>query len=126
VVIGGVAAILHGVPRMTGDIDLLIEASLDNARRMLAVLKELGYDTSEFVTPAELLSVKLLMFENGIKIDVMMQIPGLDFSTAWNNKEIHCVDEQAFYLVSKADLIASKLAAGRQKDQEDVKALTQT
>ncbi len=125
VVIGGVAAILHGVPRMTGDIDLLIESTPDNARRMLDTLKDLGYDTSELVTPEGLLTVKLLMFENGIKIDVMMRIPGLDFATAWQHKEIHHIEEQSFYLVSKADLIASKLAAGRQKDRDDVAALTQ-
>ncbi len=126
VVIGGVAAILHGVTRMTGDIDLLIETTLDNAGRMLAALNDLGYDTSELVSPEGLLTVKLLMFENGIKIDVMMWIPGLEFATAWQRKEIHHIDEQLFYLVSKADLIASKMAAGRQKDRDDVAALTQT
>ena len=124
VVIGGVAAILHGVPRMTGDIDLLIEAKLDNAQRMLDVLKELGYETSDLVTPAELIKVKLLMFENGIKVDVMMHIPGVDFATAWVNKELQYADDQPFYLMSKADLVASKLAAGRQKDLADVEVLT--
>ena len=124
VVIGGVAAILHGVPRMTGDIDLLIDATLDNAQRMLDTLEDLGYDTSELVTPEGLLAVKLLMFENGIKVDVMMRVPGLDFATAWKNREIQHVGKQLFYLVSKADLIASKLGAGRQKDLDDVEALT--
>ena len=74
VVIGGVAAILHGVPRMTGDIDLLIEASLENARCMLQTLQDLGYDTADLVTPEGLAAVKLLMFETGIKIDVMRHI----------------------------------------------------
>ncbi len=126
VVIGGVAVVLHGVPRMTGDIDLFIEASVENARRMLAVLKELGYATSDLVTPEGLAAVKLLMFENGIKVDVMLEIPGLDFATAWANKLIMRAGDQEFYLVSKADLIAAKQAAGRQRDLEDVAALLQT
>jgi hypothetical protein len=123
VVIGGVAAILHGVPRMTGDIDIFIEASPENAGKMLKTLRDLGYETSELVTPAGLIAVKLLMFENGIKIDVMMQIPGLDFATAWANKEVKYAGEQQFYIISKADLIASKLAAGRERDLADVAAL---
>jgi hypothetical protein len=122
-VIGGVAVVLHGVPRMTGDIDLFIEASVENARRMLAVLRELGYETSDLVTPEGLAAVKLLMFENGIKVDVMLDIPGLDFATAWANKLVKRAGEQEFYLVSKADLIAAKQAAGRPRDLEDVAAL---
>jgi len=51
VIIGGVAAILHGVPRMTGDIDIFIEPGPENARRMLNALGDLGYETSELVTP---------------------------------------------------------------------------
>ena len=38
VVIGGIAAVLHGVPRVTFDLDLLIEATPDNAGRLLAAL----------------------------------------------------------------------------------------
>lgn len=123
VVIGGVAAILHGVPRMTGDIDLFIEATVDNTQRMLEVLKDLGYETTDLVTPAGLAAVKLLMFENGVKIDVMLQIPGLDFATAWANKLTMRAGDQTFYVVSKADLIAAKRAAGRRRDLADVAAL---
>lgn len=124
VVIGGVAAILHGVPRMTGDIDIFIDAGLENAQRMLNTLNDLGYDTSELLTPAGLAAVKLLMFENSIKIDVMLQIPGVEFATAWANKEVKHTGQQKFYIISKADLITSKLAAGRKKDLADVEALT--
>jgi hypothetical protein len=124
VVIGGVAAILHGVPRMTGDIDIFIEPGAENARRMLNALGDLGYETSELVTPEGLAAVKMLIFENQIKIDVMLKIPGLDFATAWANRQIQSVGDQTFYIVSKADLIASKLASGRKRDLADVAALT--
>ena len=124
VVIGGVAVILHGVPRMTGDIDLFIAATRDNIQRMLSVLQTLGYETADLVTPDGLAAVKLLMFENGIKVDIMLEIPGLDFATAWANKLVLHIDGQEFYLVAKADLIAAKRAAGRRRDLEDVAALT--
>lgn len=124
VVIGGVAAILHGVPRMTGDIDIFIKSSHENAGRMLNTLRDLGYETSELVTPAGLTAVKMLMFENGIKIDVMLKIPGVEFATAWANRQIQYIGDQEFYIISKEDLIASKLAAGRKRDLADAAALT--
>ena len=39
-VIGGIAAVLYGVPRATFDLDILIEASPENARNLLAALRE--------------------------------------------------------------------------------------
>lgn len=123
VIIGGVAAILHGVPRMTGDIDLFIESGHENAGRMLNTLRELGYETSELITPVGLSAVKMLMFENGIKIDVMLKIPGVAFAEVWANRQIQYIGDQEFYIISKADLIASKLAAGRKRDLDDVAAL---
>ncbi len=123
VIIGGVAAILHGVPRMTGDIDIFIDTSRDNALCMLNTLADLGYETTELVTPDGLVAVKFLIFENGIKIDVMLDIPGLDFATAWANRETMYAGKQSFYIISKVDLITSKLASGRKKDLADVAAL---
>lgn len=116
---------MHGVPRMTGDIDIFIESSIENAERMLNTLKDLGYETSELVTPKGLAAVKMLIFENSIKIDVMLNIPGLKFSRAWSNKKIQYAGNQKFYIISKEDLIASKLAAGRERDLADVAALMQ-
>ncbi len=46
VVIGGIAAVLHGVPRATFDLDVLIEASLDNATRLLAALEAADFGTA--------------------------------------------------------------------------------
>ncbi len=123
VVIGGVAVVLHGVPRMTGDVDLLIEASVENATRMLAVLHDLGYPTANLVSAQGLSAVKYLMFENGIRIDVMLEIPGIDFATAWANKVTMHTGRQPFYVIAKTDLIIAKRAAGRHQDLEDAAAL---
>ncbi len=53
----------------------------------------------------------------------MLDIPGLDFATAWANRETMYAGKQAFYIISKVDLITSKLASGRKKDLADVAAL---
>ena len=46
VVIGGIAAVLHGVPRATFDLDILIEATPENAQRLLQALLEAGLGTA--------------------------------------------------------------------------------
>ena len=50
VVIGGVASILHGVPRATFDLDILILAEAENAKRLLQALGEAGLGTSSLTT----------------------------------------------------------------------------
>ena len=56
VVIGGIDAVLHGVPCTTFDLDILMEASLENSQWVLAALREAGMGTAALVTPDELLA----------------------------------------------------------------------
>jgi hypothetical protein len=51
-------------------------------------------------------------------------MPGLLFQSAWQNRDSMDYQGQKFYVVSKADLIASKKAAGREVDLEDVRVLS--
>jgi hypothetical protein len=46
-VIGGIAAVLYGVPRATFDLDVLIEPSKENAQRLLDALAEIGFGTAK-------------------------------------------------------------------------------
>jgi len=48
---------------------------------------------------------------------------GIDFPSAWQDKETMTYQGYDFYVLSKKDLISSKLSAGRTKDLEDVKML---
>jgi hypothetical protein len=52
VVIGGIASILHGVPRATFDLDILIEATPENAQRLLDALLEAGLATASLTKSA--------------------------------------------------------------------------
>ncbi len=54
VLIGGIAAILHGVPRATFDLDILIEATLENAQRLIDALLEAGLQTAALTSPTSL------------------------------------------------------------------------
>ena len=55
-VIGGIAAVLHGVPRATFDLDILIEATPENAKKLLDALLEAGLGTAEMTSAKELLA----------------------------------------------------------------------
>ncbi len=123
VVIGGIASILHGVPRATFDLDLLILSDKDNARRMLAALLEAGLGTASLTTPEELLANEITVFKDRVRIDVQTSTPGLAFQTAWQRRETMTYQGQDFFVVCKEDLIASKRGAGRKVDLEDIRLL---
>ena len=123
VVIGEIAAILHGVPRATFDLDILIEATTENAQKLLDVLLEIGLATALLTTARQIVENEITIFQDIIRIDVQTQTLGINFKTAWKNREIMKFRDQEFYVLSKKDLIASKRAAGRKIDLEDVHIL---
>lgn len=123
VVIGGIAAVLHGVPRATFDLDVLIEASPANAQSLLDALLDAGLGTATLTTAQGLLSQEITIFKDRVRIDVQTSTPGLKFEDAWERRETMAYQGQEFYVVSRRDLIASKRAAGRKVDLEDVHLL---
>ncbi len=122
-VIGGIAAVLHGVPRATFDLDILIEATSENAERLLRALSEAGLGTATMITPEALLRHEIVVFQDRVRIDVQTSTPGIVFEEAWARRETMNYRGARFFVLSKADLIASKKAAGRPRDWEDVRIL---
>ena len=123
VVIGGIAAVLHGVPRATFDLDLLIEATSDNAQRLLNALLEAKLGTAGLTTPERLLANEITIFRDRLRIDVQTKTPGLQFAAAWSRKHVMVHHQQEFFVLDVADLIASKKATAREVDLSDVRAL---
>ena len=123
VVIGGIAAVLHGVPRATFDLDILIEATQPNAERLLQALRAAGFGTADLIEAQGLLANEITVFNDRVRIDVQTSTPGLAFADAWNHRETMAYQGQEFYVASRQDVIASKRAAGRRKDLEDVQVL---
>ena len=122
-VIGGIAAVLHGVPRATFDLDILIEASSENATRLLEALENAGLGTASLITPESLLMNEITVFEDRVRIDAQTRTPGISFEQAWQRREEMQYNNQRFYVVSRQDLIDSKRAAGRSVDLDDVRLL---
>lgn len=125
VVIGGLAAIAHGVPRNTFDLDILIEASPDNAQRLLDALIEAGLGTASLTSASQLLAKEITIFKDLTRVDVQTSTPGLRFAEAWAKRTGIPVAGVSVPVVSKDHLIASKRASGRPVDLEDVRILEQ-
>jgi hypothetical protein len=122
-IIGGIASVLYGVPRATFDLDILIEASIENAQSLLDALVEANLGTANLISSQELVEHEITVFKDRVRIDVQTSTPGIEFEKAWENRESMEYRGQEFYVVAKKDLIASKRAAGRDVDLEDVRLL---
>ncbi len=124
VVIGGVAAGIHGVPRATFDLDMLIDATIDNADRLLRALAAAGFGTAALISAAELVKNEITVFRDWFRIDVQTRTPGITFSDTWRRRVTIDRDGVVMLVVSKDDLISAKRASGRPVDLEDVRILT--
>ena len=123
VVIGGIASVLHGVPRATFDLDILIKATPENTRRLLAALLDAGLGTASLTTVEDVLANEITIFRDRVRVDVQTSTPGITFDDAWQRRKTLSYHGQEFFILSKQDLIASKRAAGRDVDIEDVRLL---
>lgn len=123
VVIGGIAAILHGVPRATFDLDILIDPSAENARKLLDAFLDAGIGTASLTTAEEVLENEITVFKDRVRIDVMTATPGVSFADAWEHRVSMSYQGRAFPVLSRVHVIQAKRAAGRPQDLEDVCAL---
>jgi len=123
-IVGGYAVIHHTEPRYTKDIDLFVATDPENARRVYNVLKAFG-------APLEGLTAKsfedvnsfFIMGREPNRIDILMGIPGIDFESAWRNRDTTELRGIELNFIGLDDLITVKKAAGRDQDLMDVKAL---
>lgn len=87
-VVGGYALAFHGRPRHTGDLDIWIGVSEENAERMLKVLKDfglasLGFERDDFLKEGYVTQIGY----PPLRIDILNTIDGVSFKEAYNNKE---------------------------------------
>ncbi|MDQ5847144.1 MAG: nucleotidyltransferase [Acidobacteriota bacterium] len=122
-VIGGIAAVLYGVPRATFDLDILIQPTKQNAQNLLEALAQLNFGTADMITADELVDTEITIFTDRVRLDVQTSTPGILFDEAWPRRVKMSYKGQVFDVVSLADLIKSKTAAGREIDLEDVRLL---
>jgi|SRR3989338_2694884 len=137
-VAGGMAVNLHGVPRFTKDLDILVDTSQSNLKRLGAALKQLGYrprvpvTMDEFLNPAnwpkwkkEKGMIAFTLYRSAVpyeEIDILINSP-IPYSVAGKNRVKLKAGAISVQLVSIDDLIRMKRKAGRNQDLSDIEAL---
>lgn len=123
VVIGGMA-VLSLVPyRTTRDLDVLIEPSLENARKVRAAVKAWGGFEPEY-SAEDFISGDILSFGGLLRVEVHSRVPGGEWDAVWKRKVSGTLVGVAIHFASLDDLIAMKQAAGRpEKDLPDLERL---
>jgi hypothetical protein len=122
-VLGGHAVSFHGYPRFTHDVDLYIRPELTNAERLLDALQDFGFGTIQMSAREFTEPVTVALGHPPYQIDLMTYIKGVDLQEAWASRVEGELDGVSVSFISKAHLIANKLAVGRPEDQADVARL---
>lgn len=125
-VVGAHAMAVHGVPRATGDIDVWIAPSADNAERVWSALLRFGAPVETLGLSREDFTRRDQVVQIGVpprRIDVLTTISGVEFADAWPQRVQHPVGALQVPFIGRAALILNKRASGRAKDRADLEAL---
>ena len=122
VVIGATAGMVHGYSRLTKDLDIFIKPTKENVQKVFQALKEFGYDLQE-TSVEEALKKKLLFRQYIFELDIHPFVKGMSFEKLWEQKVAYPFEGEEVHFASLEDLIQMKEAAGRPKDQEDLRHL---
>ncbi len=124
---GGLAVVIHGYPRLTRDLDLLVrEADLEPARK---ALEGAGFALSSGIltfdagkpTERKLFRVTKAQGQDHLTVDMLLVNPFL--REVWKGREQHLVEGKTLRVVSLEGLIKMKRAAGRPQDLADISQL---
>ena len=123
-IIGAFALAFHVRPRYTKDMDIWIEASTDNANRLLIALNEFGFGSlnlavEDFSTQGNIIQ---LGYEP-VRIDLLTSIKGLKFEDAWKNRVPGPYGKQTVNFIDRQNLIKSKKISNRPQDIADLELL---
>ena len=123
-IVGGYALAYHGSPRYTGDIDIFLRVSPDNAARVEEVIGDFGFSSlglsaRDFCAANQV--VQLGHPPN--RVDLITSLSGVTFEEAWAGREAADVDGLPVHFIGRRAFVKNKRAAGRLKDQADLEAL---
>ena len=126
-VVGAYAMAVHGHPRATGDLDIWVRPSSDNAPRVYLALAEFGAPLDDL--SVEDLTTPGVVFQIGVepsRIDILTSISGVEFNSAWRRRQSIELEGISLNVIGRTDLIVNKRASGRTKDLADAETLDST
>lgn len=126
-VVGAHALAVHGYPRATGDLDIWVRPTKGNADRVWQAIETYraprrNVTRDDFYTPNTVFQIGVAPY----RIDILTSIDGVDFEEAWQKRTDTAVDDIAFCVIGRDELLKNKRASGRPKDLADAAWLEET
>lgn len=123
-IVGAFAVAYHGYPRFTGDIDIFVERSHENARRLLDVIEQFGFgdlniSAQDFLNEDQVIQLGVAPS----RIDILTFLSGVNFEDAWATRTFGELDGLTVPFISKELLKRNKEASGRSQDLADLEHL---
>lgn len=128
VIVGAHALAAHGLPRATGDLDVLVEPTPENAARVIAALESFGAPLAAHGVSCADFETEGNVYQVGLpprRIDLLTSISGVTFDEARASRLAVEVGGMSLSVLGRAALLVNKRATGRPKDIVDAEALEQ-
>ena len=123
-IVGAHAMAVHGRPRATGDLDIWVRPTPENAERVWTALEVFGAPLHEL--SKDDLSTTDVVFQIGLpptRIDLLTSISGVEFEAAWAGRVPLRLGDVEAMVIGREELIQNKRAVGRPRDVADVAEL---
>jgi len=124
VIVGAHSLAFHARPRYTGDLDILVRPSPENAAKLVSLLRDFGFAKgdlaeSDFTVPEQM--IQLGRAPN--RIDLLTSISGVTVEDAFSTRMLAELEGLPVFVLSKEALILNKRAVGRPQDMADLESL---
>ncbi len=124
VIVGAYALAYHGSPRYTGDLDILVRADAENARRILHALDEFGFGkldltVEDFSSPGMVVQLGVAP----VRVDIVTSLTGVSWEEAAAGRVKGTFGDVTVYFLGKEEFLRNKRALGRKKDLADIEAI---
>ena len=123
-IVGGFALMKYGEPRYTKDLDVWVNNSAQNSRRVVEALKQFGAPVDHDGITPETFTEKQVVYQIGVapvRIDILTEITGVKFAGAWSKRVASTFHGIPVHFISFEDLVTNKRALGRSSDLKDLK-----
>jgi hypothetical protein len=125
VIVGAHALALHGAPRFTGDLHILIRPTADNAERLIAAIHSFGFPeipltAAQIIAPGRIIEMGVAP----VQVHVMSAIDGVAWDEVWSGRVEAKFGARLVGFIGRAEFLKNKRAAGRPKDLADIAALS--
>ena len=125
-VVGGYSVILHGYSRTTGDLDIWVNKTNTNYKKLVKAFSGFGLAIFDMTKENFISNPNIDVFSFGkppVSIDILTDVKGLQFDACFQNASFVEVDKLKVRLIEYRDLIKAKKASGRPKDLDDLENL---